>query len=134
MTESVSTSEGVPRPLLAAVVVVALEAVVLLAYAVLELFSLTSGRVVMGLSTAGFFAVVGAGLAGCAWAALRRQTWARSPLVLSQLMALGLAWSFRGGQTTWVAVLLALAAVIGLVGVLHSRSMTWLLEGQSDDR
>ena len=58
----------------------------------------------MGVTTAVFFAVYGAALLLCAWSVHRGQSWARSPIVLAQLIQLGLAWSFRGGDTTLVAV------------------------------
>ena len=39
-----------------------------------------------------------------------RESWARSPVVLAQLLQLGVAWSFRQEPTTWVAVALAVVA------------------------
>jgi hypothetical protein len=35
---------------------------------------------------------------------------------------LPIAWSFRGGGTTWISVTLAVLAIAVLVGVLHPRS------------
>lgn len=102
---------------------VAVEGVLLVMYAVLELASLTSGRLTMGLTTAAFFAVYGAGLLLCAWLVLRGQSWARSPIMLAQLIQLGVAWSFLGGRTTWVAVSLAMVALIVIAGVLHPASI-----------
>ena len=49
--------------------------------------------------------------------------WARGPVLLSQLILLGLAWSFKGGSTLPIAILLALAAAIVLAGLLHPRSI-----------
>ena len=90
----------------------------LLGYAVLEAFAVTGGRVTMGATTAIFFAAYGAGLLACAYGLPRGGAWARSPLVLAQLIWLGVAWSFRGGSTTWVSVLLAAVAAVVLVGLL----------------
>ena len=59
----------------------------------------------------------------------RRASWARSPVVLAQLIQLGLAWSFRGGETTWIAIALAVVAVVVVAGVLHPAS----IEALSDD-
>lgn len=115
-----------PVPLLLAALVAATQGTVLIGYAVLEAFSVTGGRAAMGITTALFFAVAGAVLAVCGVAVLRRMSWGRSPLVLAQLIALGLAWSFRGGATTWVAVALGVAALVALVGLLHPRSIAWL--------
>lgn len=99
---------------------------VLATYAVLEAWSVTGERLAMGVGTTLFFALVAMALVGCSWALLRRNSWGRSPLVLGQLIALGLAWSFRGGSTTWVAVVLAGIAIGVLVGVLHPASLRWL--------
>jgi energy-converting hydrogenase Eha subunit F len=50
--------------------------------------------------------------------------------VVTQVMALGLAWNFLGGTTTWVSVVLAVVAVVVLVGLLHPASV----EALSDQR
>jgi hypothetical protein len=118
-----------PPPLVVASSIVAVEGLLLLAYAVLELASIGTGRVAMGLTTSVFFAIYGAGLVACAWAVSRRQSWARSPIVLAQLIQLGVAWSFRGGDTTLVAVAIAVVAVVVLAGLFHPAS----LEALSDD-
>lgn len=115
-----------PLPLLVATLVAAAQGAVLVVYAVLEAFSVTGGRAAMGVTTSLFFAFAGAVLVACGVAVLRRSSWARSPLVLAQLIALGLAWSFRGGSTTWVSVALGAAALVVLVGLLHPRSIAWL--------
>jgi hypothetical protein len=118
-----------PPPLVVASSIVAVEGLLLLAYAVLELASIGTGRVAMGLTTSVFFAIYGAGLVACAWAVNRRHSWARSPIVLAQLIQLGVAWSFRGGDTTLVAVAIAVVAVVVLAGLFHPAS----LEALSDD-
>ncbi|MCW2773175.1 MAG: hypothetical protein JWN91_1501 [Nocardioides sp.] len=118
-----------PPPLVVAFSIVAVEGLLLLAYAVLELASIGTGRVAMGLTTSVFFAIYGAGLVACAWAVSRRHSWARSPIVLAQLIQLGVAWSFRGGDTTLVAVAIAVVAVVVLAGLFHPAS----LEALSDD-
>jgi hypothetical protein len=118
-----------PPPLVVASSIVAVEGLLLLAYAVLELASIGTGRVAMGLTTSVFFAIYGAGLVACAWAVSRRHSWARSPIVLAQLIQLGVAWSFRGGDTTLVAVAIAVVAVVVLAGLFHPAS----LEALSDD-
>ncbi len=46
-----------------------------------------------------------------------------------QVMALGLAWNFLGGSTTWISVMLAVVSVVVLVGLLHPAS----IEALSDD-
>jgi hypothetical protein len=106
----------------------AVEGLVMVMLAVLEIGNLASNRLTMGLTTSLFFAVYGVGLLYCAWQVTRRQSWARSPLVLAQLLQLGVAWSFRGGDTTWVAICLAVVAVLTLAGLLHPQSIDALAD------
>lgn len=117
---------NVPLPLLVAAGVVALEGLGFLAYAVLEIASLTSGRLTLGLSTAAFFGVYGAGLVVCALALAGLHSWARSPVVFAQLLQLGVAWSFRGGETTSIALALAAVSIVVLVTLFLPPSLAAL--------
>ena len=115
-----------PAPLVVAVLAVGLEAAALVVLAVSEVGVLSSSRATMGLTTALFFVVYGVGLGACAWLLSRLRSWARAPVVLAQLIQLGVAWSFRGGATTSVAVALALVAVLALAGIFHPASLAAL--------
>ena len=117
-----------PAPLVVAASLVAVEGLLLLGYAVLELASLSADRVAVALTTSAFFAVYGALLLLAAWAVTHGHSWARSPIVLAQLIQLGVAWSFRGGDTTLVAVALAVVAVVVLVGLLTPASVDALAD------
>ena len=117
-----------PSPLVVAAGLAAVEGVLLLAYGVLEAANVHADRVAMGVTTALFFVALGAALTACAWLVVRGRAWARSPIVVAQVMFLGVAWSFLGGATTWVAVALALVAAIVLVGLLHPASIDALSE------
>jgi hypothetical protein len=117
------TPRNNPPPLVVAASLAAVEGLVMVMLAALELGNLASNRLTMGLTTSLFFAVYGVGLLFCAWKVTRGESWARSPLVLAQLLQLGVAWSFRGGDTTWVAICLAVAAVLTLAGFLHPQSI-----------
>jgi hypothetical protein len=112
-----------PLPLRIAAVLAGLEGLILVLYAVAVLVSFSSARATMGVTTAGFFLVYGAGLTAAAFALLRARSWARAPVVLAQLIQLGVAWSFRGGASTAVAVALAVVAVLVLGGVLNPASL-----------
>ena len=118
--------DGVPAPLKVAASLTAVEAVLLLIYAVAELFSLSPGKAAVTLTTAVFFALYGGALLICAWGLVGGRSWARSPVVLAQLIQLGVAWSFRGGDTTVVAVVLAVVSLVVVVGVLHPASLAHL--------
>ena len=117
------TLRETPPPLVVAASLAAVEGLVMVLLAVLEVGNLASNRLTMGLTTSLFFAVYGVGLLFCAWQVTRGESWARSPLVLAQLLQLGVAWSFRGGDTTWVAISLAVVAVVTLAGFLHPQSI-----------
>ncbi len=123
---------GLPPALWVAVGLVAAQGLVLAAYAVLEVVSVTSGRATMGLTTAFFFAAYAAFLLLAARGLRRRRSWARGPVVFAQLLWLGVAWSFRGEDTTWVALLLAVMAVSVIVAVLAPASIAALEPGRGD--
>ena len=120
--------DGVPAPLKVAASLAAVEAVLLLLYAVVELFSLSPGKEAVTLTTSVFFALYGGFLLYCAWGLVVGRSWTRSPVILAQLIQLGVAWSFRGGSTTLVAVVLAVVALVVLVGVLHPASIEHLAD------
>ena len=110
----------------------AVEGLLVLAYAGAEAAHVHADRAAVGITTALFFALLGGALTVCAWFVVRGRSWARSPIVVSQVMFLGLAWNFLGGVTTWVSVALALVAVIVLFGMLHPAT-THVLTGRGDD-
>ena len=97
-------------------------------YGVLEAVAVTPGRLALGVTTTVFFLGYGAGLVLSAWGLRRLRSWARGPVLLAQLIQLGLAWSFRGEATVAVAVALAAGAVIVLVGVLNPASIKALAD------
>ena len=118
--------EDVPAPLKVAASLTVVEAIVLLVYAVLEIFSLTGSRVAVSVTSSLFFTLYGAALLYCAWALVRGRSWARSPVVLAQLIQLGVAWSFRGGDTLLIALALAAVALVTIAGILHPASLDFL--------
>ena len=120
---SLAVPTNTPAPLVTAASLAAVEGGLMVALAVIELASLAGGRFTMGVSTAAFFGGYGAALVWCAWAIVRGHGWARGPILLAQLIQLGLAWSFRGGQTTVVAVVIAVVAVVVIAGLVHPASV-----------
>lgn len=122
-----------PPPLVAAASIVAVEGFALVALAVLEIASLTGGRLTMGLTTAVFFAAFGVLLMACGWLITRGHTWARGPILLAQLIGLGLAWNLRGGETTIISVAIGVVAVIVLAGMLHPASIDALNDVDRSD-
>jgi len=120
-----------PAPLLVAVSLVGLEALLLVLFGLAELRALSSTKATMGVTTSLFFAVYGVGLGVCAWQLRALRSWPRAPVVLAQLIQLGVAWSFRGGATTFISVSLAVVAVIVLLGVFHPASLAALAAAEA---
>lgn len=122
-------ARSLPAPLVVATSLAAVEGVLLVLYGVVELTAVEGDKAVMGVSTAVFFVLYGAGLAFCAWKTYRRESWARSPLVMAQLIQLGVAWSFWGGSSTIASVALGLVALVVLAGIFHPASLAALSDG-----
>ena len=98
---------------------VAQEALGLLVLGGLELANLRSIRLTMGLTTSVFFLAAAAGLGWCAWSLRNARRWARGPVVMAQLIQLGLAWNFRVVWTFVLPLSLAVVALVVVAGLLH---------------
>ncbi len=112
-----------------AALLVAGQALLLITLAVVELVSLNRDRPSVAVTTATFYLMFGAGLAYAAWGLARHRTWSRAPVVLAELISIGVGWSFRGGATTWVSVALITWALAVLV-IVFSPSTTAALYGE----
>ncbi|MCX6400527.1 MAG: hypothetical protein NTX33_11430 [Propionibacteriales bacterium] len=117
MTESPVEPAQNPPPLTVAASLVAVEGIVLVFLAVLEFSSVASERLALGLSTAGFLLAYGVVLLAGGWGLSRRSTWSRGPVLLTQLIAFGLAWNLR--EHAPVAIGLVLVGAVVLAGLLH---------------
>jgi hypothetical protein len=105
-----------------AAVLLAAEALIALTYAVLEIGQIHQSRAVVGVGVTILMALFGLVLLLVARGVFLCRRWSRGPAVVTQLILLPVAWSFVGGSTTWVTVLLAVMAIAVLVGLLHPRS------------
>ncbi|MFY0406329.1 hypothetical protein [Solicola sp. PLA-1-18] len=110
---------GARAAVVLAAVVVAAEALALLTFAALDLASVSSGRLALGIGTSLFFVVYGGGQLVAAWGLLRLRSWSRGPVLFTQLIQLGLAWNLRGTGTP-LAPFLVVAAVV-VLGCLLNR-------------
>jgi hypothetical protein len=111
-----------PFTIVMAAALLALEALIGLGYAVLEVGQVRMTRAAVGVGVAILMASFGLLLIVVARGVFRGRRWSRGPAVATQLILLPIAWSFRGGVTTWVSVALAVLAIAVLVGVLHPQS------------
>ena len=100
----------------------ALEGLLGLGYAGVALGQVRMSRAVVGVGVAILMASFGLLLLLVARGVFLGRRWSRGPAVVAQLILLPIAWSFRGGATTWISVALAVLAIAVLVGVLHPRS------------
>ena len=112
-----------PAPLLVAAGLVFLQALFTVLFGISEVVHLTSGRVLMGATTALFFVAYGVALGFCAWGVRSLRTWSRGPVLLAELIWLGLAWNLRNSSVGAVAVAIGVSALVVLAGLLHPRSV-----------
>jgi hypothetical protein len=117
---------------LVASVVTLLEAVGVVAFAVVELANLDPDRPSVALTSGAFFLLYAAGLGVAARGLYRLQSWARSMIAMAQLIQLALAWSFRGGETGLVSWVLAVPSVVVLM-LLFAPPTTEALFGRPED-
>ena len=114
---------GAPPPLVAAAGLAFVQGLLTLLFGITEAVDIDLQRLTMGLTTAAFFIAYGVTLIVCAWGLNAVRAWARGPVLLAQLIWLGLAWNFRHGDTLPVAIVLAVTAVLVLAGLVHPRAM-----------
>jgi hypothetical protein len=126
-------SEDAPAPLKVAAGVVLVEAIVLLGYSLSLLGKIDSRHPQVAITTSIAFAIFAVGLTWCAWSVTQGRSWARSPIVLAQLIQLMVGWSFHASPTTAIAIALALAALITLAGIFHPASLDYLTEEYAGD-
>jgi peptidoglycan/LPS O-acetylase OafA/YrhL len=124
-----TNTPATPPPLTVAASLVAVEGLVLIAFAVLEIADLDPDRRALGTSTALFFAAYGVLLLVAARSLWRRTAWARGPALITQLILLGIAWNVR--EHVAAAVGIALVAAVAIAGVAHPDSIE-ALSGDHD--
>lgn len=111
--------EGLARRLmLIAACVVWLESAVFAVLVVLDVADLSGNRLGVGVGAGVLLAIYGAGQAWAVWRVSLGDGWARSPVVVTQLIQLLLAWNLRTSDTPWIAVLMGVSAAVALVCLL----------------
>lgn len=87
-------------------------------YGVLELIETRASRVVVGSGAGIILLAYAALLFVAARGVLRGRRWSRAPTIATQLIQLPIAWSFRGGETTWFALALGAVSITVIACVL----------------
>ncbi len=125
-TDPTSSARRVPIPLLVAVALAVVEALVLVGQGLSLIPVIEGDRLAMGVTSLLFFLVYGGGLAFCAWQLHRLRSWARAPVVLAQLIQIMVGASFWGGATTAIAVVVITVGLATLVAIFHPASLAAL--------
>lgn len=119
-----------PRPLLLAAGVTLVQSAIFLALAVAQMASFSADRAAMNWTTVLGFLLWALMLGACAWQVARGHSWARSPIVMAQIIHVGVAWSFvQGDPAGWqkaVAWFIVAAAAVILVGFFRRSSLEYL--------
>ena len=123
VSESYAASRP-PAPLSVAASLAAVQGFVLLGIGVAEGVSLSGERLVMGATTTVFFLGLGLLLLVAAFGLTRRWTLARGPVLVLQLVQLGLAFNLRSFPI--VAIGLAIYALVTLAGLLNPATSEYL--------
>ena len=102
-------------------------------YGVLELLATNASRAVVGSGAAIILLAYAVLLFAVARGVLRGRRWSRAPAIATQLIQIPVAWSFRGGETTWFALLLGAASLTVIVCLLlPSSTRIFTAEPESD--
>lgn len=99
-------------------------------YGVLELLATRASRAVVGSGAAIILLAYAVLLVAVARGVVRGRRWSRAPAIATQLIQLPVAWSFRGGETTWFAALLGVVSLVVVVCLLLPTSTAVFTAGQ----
>jgi hypothetical protein len=110
------------------------QALVSAGFGLFELSQIRPIRIVVGAGTSVIMLGYGIFLLAVARGVCRGRRWSRGAAVASQLLNGLIAWSFRDGQTWWVALTLGGAALVALVCVLLPSATSVFVREFPDDR
>ncbi|CAA9410167.1 MAG: hypothetical protein AVDCRST_MAG75-2693 [uncultured Propionibacteriaceae bacterium] len=107
-----------------------LEALVAIGFSVAEASQIRTSRLVVGAGTALLMCGYGAFLAAVSRGVWLGRRWSRAPAVATQLLHLPIAWSFNGGNTTFIAWILLVLSALALVCLLLPSSTAIFLRDE----
>jgi hypothetical protein len=97
-----------------AALVVVIEALAYVVLAVLDVADVSRERLGLGVGAGLLLVIYGVGQMFAAWRVSQGESWARSPLIVTHLIQLLLAWNLRNGDTAWLAIVMGASAVVVL--------------------
>ncbi len=120
-----------PRPVRIAGALVALEGALLIVTAVVLVVREAAGHhevAISGYGTAGWFVIMGSGVAAAGWALWTGRRWGRGIAVFANLVLLGVAWYvYSSGQLPYAVAVAAVA--VGVLASLFSPSgLQWMTQ------
>nr|ABP47150.1 hypothetical protein Mflv_4682 [Mycolicibacterium gilvum PYR-GCK] len=120
-----------PRPVRLAGAIAALEGALALLMAVVLVVREAAGHhedAISGYGTAGWFTIMGSGVAAAGWALWTGRRWGRGIAVFANLVLLPVAWYvFSSGWAGYAAVVAA-AAITVLAGLFSPSGLHWLTQ------
>jgi hypothetical protein len=122
---------AVPLSLKVTIGVVGCEGLALVGLGAAEFVHLSTTRPAVALTSTAFFLICALSLFACARGLWRLSRWARSPVLVAQLIALLLAYSLWSGGFSKAAAVVAIPAIASLGGLFHPAS-TKALFGAED--
>lgn len=127
-----------PRPVRIAGGIAALEGFLAIAMAVVLVVREAAGHheiAISGYGTAGWFAIMGSGVAAAGWALWTGRRWGRGIAVFANLVLLGVAWYVFSSGWLGIALVVAATAIAALAMLFSPSGLHWLTQapGESSD-
>ena len=104
--------------LVIAVAIVGIEAAVYVVFGVIAIASLSGNGAADSVGIGLFLVAYGVAQLFAGSKLLQWHTWARGPLVFTQLIQVGLAWGLRDSDRQWLGIVMATTAVVSLACML----------------
>ncbi len=109
-----SARQDARKFVLVAVFVIGFEALAYVVFGLVTIASFAAGEAASTIGIGVFLAAYGVAQLYAGRMLVQWRSWARGPLVFTQLIQLGLAWGLRDSEQPWLAVVMAVTAGVAL--------------------
>lgn len=123
-----------PRPLKVAALVSGIQGLAMVGLAVLQVVAVAPGRLAIALGVGALFLAYGVLLILATRSLLRGESWGRGPVLLTQLIQLGVAWGIRADAPLVLTGVLVVTAATAIVGIVHPSSVAYLNGVRADEQ